>query len=349
MASVNFMKLHTSQNVKDVIRHCDKEERKNHNHSNTDIQKNLTDTNIQMDRDYKKTCYLYDEVIKELDSKEGANKRKDRVTAFGLDVPFPASLPQKKQGEITNKIIKIIKNQYPESVLLNAYLHRDEIHDYKDAETGKQRTSLAHTHFIVMPIKDDKLNGKWFSSKANMKKLNGAIHDMYQRDYGIQFMDGSKAKSKKSVERLKSESYTKEQEQKLKELDNKSQYLDDMIIKHKNKAKKLDEREKGIDDKETVLNDRISDFNSRSLVLQREEREMALNRQIIDEKADVIDYMENHTMPGDKRNRSVMTYVKDLMATEKALQKLNSVNNNSCNTNCGMDKNSDDDFSWLVE
>lgn len=349
MASVNFKKLHTAKDVKDDIRHCDREERKNHEHSNTHIRKDLTHTNIQIkNRDYKSTCCLYDEKIKELDSKEGANKRKDRVTAFGLNVPFPASVPQEKQVEIMGKIHKIIKKQYPESMILNAYLHRDEIHDYKDAVTGKQRTSLAHTQFIVMPIKDGKLNGKWFSNKANMKKLNGAIHDMYQRDYGIQFMDGSKMKSKKSVEQLKSESYKKEQEQKLQELDDKKQEYDDVIIKYKNKAKKLDEREKGIIDEETALNDRISDFNDRFDVLQRQEIEMSLKRQIIDEKADVIDYMENHTMPGDKRNRSVMTYVKDLMANEKALQKLNSVNN-SCNTNCGLDKNSDDDYSRLMK
>ena len=42
MASVNFEKLKTSQEVKAMLRHCDKEERMTTNHSNKEINKLLS-------------------------------------------------------------------------------------------------------------------------------------------------------------------------------------------------------------------------------------------------------------------------------------------------------------------
>ena len=50
-----------------------------------------------------------------------------------------------------------------------------------------------------------------------MIKLNNAIQEMTMRDYGIQFMDGSKKKSRKSMEELKNESRLLELENALKQ------------------------------------------------------------------------------------------------------------------------------------
>ena len=206
MASVDFMKLHSAGEVKAMLRHCDKDERLKHEHANADINKQATAQNVQMKRSYDETCALYDEKIAYLDSLEGANKRKDRVTAFSLEIPVPDGLTPDQERAWSNKALKLIADQYGEDNLLNAYLHRDERHAYKDAETGKERMSMSHIHCIYVPEHEGKLNGKWFSSAANMTKLNNAIHKMSMNEFGLPFMTGKGTKSRKSVEQLKNES-----------------------------------------------------------------------------------------------------------------------------------------------
>ena len=66
--------------------------------------------------------------------------------------------------------------------------------------------SRSHLQCYVVPEHNGKLNGKWFSSRANMVKLNNSIHRMAQEQFGVMFMDGSKRKSRKTVEQLKNES-----------------------------------------------------------------------------------------------------------------------------------------------
>lgn len=213
MASVNFEKLKTPQEVKAMLRHCDKDERLEHNHTNKQIDKSKIHKNAQI-IGYADACQAYDARIKYLDSLPGANIRKDRVTCFGLNIPFPEGLKETDDVKWTNKVLKLVEQQYGAKNIIAAYLHEDEVHDYKDAETGKQRTSRPHVHVYVVPEVDGKLNGKVFSSKSNMQKLNRNIHKMTQIDYNVDFMDGSKRKSKKEVETLKELSRLQELNQK---------------------------------------------------------------------------------------------------------------------------------------
>lgn len=268
MASVGFEKLKTPQEVKAMFRHCDKEERKKANsHSNTDINLQSTALNLQYNRDYKTTCKLYDDKIAYLDSLEGANKRKDRVTCFGLNVPVPQGLQANQEVEWFGKVRDIIKAQYGADNVLQCYIHRDEKHTYKNAETGQDCESRTHGHFYVVPEHNGKLNGKWFSNRANMNKLNNSIHDMTQSDYGLQFMDGSKRKSKKTVEQLKNESeYRIIQEQ----LEKERQELD-------YQKWDLDSRETQLKAQESFLQDKLMEIMEReekSLILASEASEM---------------------------------------------------------------------------
>lgn len=85
-------------------------------------------------------------------------------------------------------------------------MHQDEKHAYIHAGTGERCMSRSHLQCYVVPEHNGKLNGKWFSSRANMVKLNNSIHRMAQEQFGVMFMDGSKRKSRKTVEQLKNES-----------------------------------------------------------------------------------------------------------------------------------------------
>ncbi len=206
MASVNFEKLKAAQQVKAMFRHCDEEKRLETNHSNIDINKSATPNNLQGNLDYNAACKRYDDRIAFLDSQPGANRRKDRVTCFGLNVPAPKDLKPEDERAFFMEVLEIIKNQYGEDNIIQYYVHQDEKHKYINAETGEQCMSRSHMQCYVVPEHNNKLNGKWFSSKSNMIKINNAIHSMAQEQFGVMFMDGSKKKSRKTVEQLKSES-----------------------------------------------------------------------------------------------------------------------------------------------
>lgn len=219
MASVDFKKLKTSQQVKAIIKHCDREKRKETNHSNEDINKNLIDRNIQYkNSSYESTTKKYDERIAYLDSLEGQNKRKDRVTCFGLEIPCPADLSADQEANWLKEVNKIICGKFKPENVLNMYLHRDEKHEYRDSETNIQKISRDHIHCFVIPEIDGKLNGKEFSSKKNMIQLNDDIQKMTQEKFGVDFMDGSKKKSRQKVSTLKNKSKQLEMESKQEEL-----------------------------------------------------------------------------------------------------------------------------------
>lgn len=204
MASVDFQKFKTATEVKNKIKHCDKTTRKNMNHSNKQIDVTKTHLNTQMHDSYNLTCEQYDKAIDVLDSQPGANTRKDRVTCFGLEIPVPENLSADKHDAWFDRVFEIIGNQYDAKNILNWYVHRDEVHEYAVADG--RRVSRVHAHCFVIPEHDGKLNGKWFSKRTNMMKLNNAIHEMSEKEFHVKFMDGSKKKSGKTVQELKNES-----------------------------------------------------------------------------------------------------------------------------------------------
>lgn len=201
MASVNFAKCKAgSGSAGALLRHCDERERLKHDHSNEHIQKELTHLNRQGPRSYEQTMAALRDRLADLDRQPGSNKRKDRVEMFMLEVPIPNGYDAEK---FTEMVLREVREQYGRRNVLNWYLHRDEIHEYMDHKQIK--TSLAHIHIPVVPEVDGRLNGKAFSSRANMIRLNNAIDDRAREIGGPGFMTGESAR-KKTVEELKIES-----------------------------------------------------------------------------------------------------------------------------------------------
>jgi len=128
------------------------------------------------------------------------------VTCFGLNTPAPKGLKPENEKAFFTEVLEIIKNQYGEDNIIQYYIHQDEKHEYINAETGERCMSRSHMQCYVVPEHNGKLNGKWFSNRSNMVKLNNSIHRMAQEQFGVTFMDGSKRKSRKTVEQLKNES-----------------------------------------------------------------------------------------------------------------------------------------------
>lgn len=211
MASVNWKKLHTIQEVKKLGRHCDKKCRLRDNHENVHIDKTKTHNNAQM-CNYEEFCKRLDKRMEYLDSLPKQNKKPDRVIGFSLEYPIPDGIPDNKVIEFMNKANRLIYEQVGSENVIGSFLHVDEVHNYIDTETKQKRTSMRHAHTIVTAAIDGKLNGKAMSSRANMTKLNNVIHEMAMRDYGVKFMDGSKRKSRDEVETLKNKSLKLENE-----------------------------------------------------------------------------------------------------------------------------------------
>ena len=226
MASVNFQKCKGGASAKAIIRHCDSEKRKKASHSNESIDTTKTDKNvtttftftkkdgttITKQLNYQETCARYDRRIQAIDEGGNKNKRKDRVTCFALCVPVPEGIKPEDIKNFYIGVSRILTEKYGIRNFVNSYIHFDEIHDYKDAETGQERTSRVHAHYFYIPERNGQLDGKWFSSRANMVDVNKKIDDFCREHFRIRFMDGTKKKSRKSVETLKNESKQQEYE-----------------------------------------------------------------------------------------------------------------------------------------
>lgn len=213
MASVNYLKCKDRQSVIAVLRHGDKEERLKHEHSNKQIDKTKTHLNMQMNRSYAETIEYMDARIHELEYSTNTNHRKDRVLVMALEAPLPKGLTVKQEKQWVKEFYQIVADMYGEENILNCYYHADEENEYLD-ENNNWVVSRHHVHIPVIAEHNGSFNGKWFSSKSNMVKLNNAVHKMSQNEFGVDFMDGTKRKSKKTVEQLKNDSAVREAVQK---------------------------------------------------------------------------------------------------------------------------------------
>lgn len=209
MASVNWKKCKAGTgDACAMMRHADKVERLKHEHSNKDINKQLTKNNFHLTFDGTANSFegkykRFRNRLEQLDVQPGANKRKDRVEMFALEIPAPKELPQEKFKAWSISVAGILKTNFGLENICYLDGHLDEIHAYVDALTKEQQESRPHLHVGVIPVVDGKLNGKKFSSKKNINSLNNAIDKMTREKFGTYFMDGTKKKSMGTVEELK--------------------------------------------------------------------------------------------------------------------------------------------------
>ena len=239
MGSVNFEKCKSARSVTALMRHCCKDKRLKTKHSNKHINKALTKynfdyTNYDANYDdnynilfekcdsYEQAKNAYFKQIAYLDATTNTNHRPDRVTCFTLEMPAPAELDLQQASAWSHDVINLLIHRYGADNVASAHFHADEKHKYKvKGENGeiKDIESRYHLHAFVIPEVNGKLNGKQFSSRKNMIQLNKAIDDMTLEKYNCHFMDGTKRKSRKTVEELKNQSDILEIQQKQEQLD----------------------------------------------------------------------------------------------------------------------------------
>ena len=208
MASVDFhCKCKGETEAKAIMRHNDKEERVKPEceHANPHLDKSKSHLNLA----YKNVSYaeakaIYDKRILELDATTNTNKRSDRVTMFGLEIPRPPKLEPQHYQRWFNRVCNLVEDWVGSDNFIEGYFHVDEVHDYYDPKEKIWRTSVEHAHLTVIPEMDGKLNGKAFSSKARMTALNNEIEKMTMKEFGVHFKTG-KGKRGQLVEEMKQE------------------------------------------------------------------------------------------------------------------------------------------------
>lgn len=217
MSSLNLAKVKQHE-LKALLRHCDKNERLKVEHSNEEINKEMTWKNAQFCGSYEEVCNYFDDILRELDSKPKANTRYDRVVAYAIEGPLPEpdeeKDTQKQRDAWIAGVEKVIKREYPEMVVLAKYIHYDEVHEYINPENGEHVLSRPHVHMYVMPVIEGRLNGKkFFQYKTSMIQFHREIDDLTKSIYGFSYGNGTKKKSFDSVEHLKYESKMAELEE----------------------------------------------------------------------------------------------------------------------------------------
>ena len=206
MASVQFYKCKGASVAKSIMRHADVDERLKHEHSNKDIDKSKTALNTSLyDLSYAEMCDRYDEAMQRYQSNSKRAIRKDAVTLLDAIVTAPAELNDALIDLWVSDVVDIINKHYKADVVLDAKIHRDEIHDYVDPDTHKTVTSRVHAHIFVLPEVEQRLCCKQFTSRQNIMSLNRRIDKMTRNLYSCKFMTGQKAHDRdfQTVEQLK--------------------------------------------------------------------------------------------------------------------------------------------------
>lgn len=208
MAAVQYSggKLHGAAEAKAMMRHACADERVKHKHSNRDLDKERTHKNTDLHRlSYQQMCDAYDKRIADYRAKTDKAIRKDAVTLFDLIISKPEALPSREENSWYRDVADCIDRHYGAQVVLDIKIHRDEIHEYTDADTGKKVMSRTHGHAFVFPEIDGKLCAKRFSSRKHMQELNQEIDRLTIEHYHCAFLTGERAVDRgyQTVEQLK--------------------------------------------------------------------------------------------------------------------------------------------------
>ena len=213
MASVNWEKFKSVQRAKAVMRHDCKDTREAcEQHTNEHLQSALTPENSGVWDKYGEASKRYDDRMAELPPPG----RKDAVVGLGFSIPAPADLPKDREEEWFARVLDLMGEHYGLENIACYAIHRDEVHDYIDPDTGKTETSRIHAQGVLIPESDGRLCAKDVTARWRMTAINNAIHQMTEKEFGLQWMDGSKAKSRGNVEQMKNRSL-KAENQRLRE------------------------------------------------------------------------------------------------------------------------------------
>lgn len=213
MASANVMKLRGGAAAA-ILAHDHRHDGMDVEYENEHIDKSLSgrnsvrywegvhDPTMTAQGEYQR---LRDRVA-EIDRKEPPKRiRKDRVTMVGFEVPVPEGLPPEQESRFFSIAYKAFAKMCGGTQNVSTLrIHRDEVHDYLDPVTKDVKTSRVHAHCVGIPYVHGKgVNCKSWMTRAALRDLQADIDRQCRSELGIAFMDGSRQRSRGTVEDLK--------------------------------------------------------------------------------------------------------------------------------------------------
>ena len=213
MASANVMKLRGGAAAA-ILAHNHRHDGRDVEYENEHIDKSLSgrnsvrywkgvhDPEMTAQGEYQR---LRDRVA-EIDRKEPPKRiRKDRVTMVGFEVPVPEGLPPEQESRFFSIAYKAFAKMCGGTQNVSTLrIHRDEVHDYLDPVTKDVKTSRVHAHCVGIPYVPGKgVNCKSWMTRAALRDLQADIDRQCRSELGVAFMDGSRQRSRGTVEDLK--------------------------------------------------------------------------------------------------------------------------------------------------
>lgn len=206
-------KCKSVQQAKAFFRHNDRDRRQEGQHTNPHIDKSKTHENFTYrGLSYKALCKAFDDRLAAVDMGRESTGKNARVVLQSVILYPPKGLTREQEKDWFMDAGKVLEARYGDD-FLEMQVDMDEEHEYTDKDTGEKVMSRNHGHARLFPAVDGQLNGKAFSSSANMRALNHALDVMSVKKYGVPMMDGTKKKGGASVEALKAASIRVEVEQ----------------------------------------------------------------------------------------------------------------------------------------
>lgn len=227
MASVNIEKLHGSA-AASILAHNHRHDGKDVEYANKHIDKNKISTNgsryfngihgknINAHDDYERLRRR----VEEIDAQEPPKRiRRDRVTMIAFEIPVPEGLPPEQESAFFSIAYRQFARMCGGAKNVSTLrIHRDEVHEYTDPITKERKTSRVHAHCVGIPYVPGKgVNCKAFMSRQALRDLQAAIDQRCRSELGVAFLDGSRQRSRGSVEDLKLASAKAEEERALAE------------------------------------------------------------------------------------------------------------------------------------
>ncbi len=217
MASINIAK-YTSTALKAMgSKHLDMDARLRLNHSNEDINKELTAQNYYIGADsWNEIIGSWEQRVKEADELHPPQRVKaDRVTALMCEAKIPWEIvEQGREREFVEEYHKFLCDTFGKENVHGECLHVDETHLYIDKD-GSEKMSMHHIHALVNPYahwtdkkgnEHEGINAKNCLTRTFLKEMQREWDLTVKREFGINYMTYEPPQHK-TVEELKRSEY----------------------------------------------------------------------------------------------------------------------------------------------
>lgn len=211
MASVTIQKHTTQAACCGQVGHI---YRTREQYGNSNIQPDLIKKNLYFGTS-EKALDCISKTIADIDREHPPKRvRSDRKTVASLCIPAPrAGLSEKETVSFFARAYTKLQ-AVTDMRIVAAAVHKDEVHAYTDPDSRAEVQSRLHMHVLVVPDLPGKgCCMKQWLTRSRYRDINRLMDEACRDSLGYDYQDGSRAKSRGDVERMKIKSLQAQAEQ----------------------------------------------------------------------------------------------------------------------------------------